>query len=121
MSWLGSPSWSASSARRMDRTRASRRLASPGGNTRMGPVVLKPIASMLVGATAAFALGAAVPAATQKKSDVDWNAVGQAFGIQPTAQSGGVWRIDIPRTDLKVMVPRTDPGSPKTFQVKPFF
>ena len=64
---------------------------------------------------------APAPAGQHQKSDIDWNAVGQARGIPATAQSGGVWRIDIPRTDLKVTLPRTDPSSPPTFQVKPFF
>jgi hypothetical protein len=51
-----------------------------------------------------LALAAAAPAARHQKDDVDWTAVGQAIGIAGTMQSGGVYRIDIPRTDLKVMI-----------------
>src|SRR5258708_36897863 len=58
---VGCPSWSASSARRMDRTRASRRLASRGGTTGMAHLVLKRIASILVVAPAALGAVAAVP------------------------------------------------------------
>jgi hypothetical protein len=83
--------------------------------------LFKQLAGIVVVAAAAFAVAAAAPAANHRKAASDWNAVGQALGIPATAQSGGVYRIDIPRTDLKVMVPRTDPNSPAPFQVKPFF
>jgi hypothetical protein len=79
------------------------------------------LAGILVVIVAALAVASAAPAGQHQKNDIDWNAVGQALGIQPTAQSAGVWRIDIPRTDLKVTLPRTDPSSPPTFQAKPFF
>jgi hypothetical protein len=87
----------------------------------MAHVALKRVASIIVVATAAFAVAAAGPAANDTKADIDWTAVGKALGIPDTAQSGGVWRFDIPRTDLKVKLPRTDPKSLASFQVKPFF
>jgi hypothetical protein len=83
--------------------------------------LLKQLASIVLVATAAFAVTAAAPAGQHRQTDIDWTAVGQALGIPGTVQSGGVWRFDIPRTDLKVKLPRTDPNSPGSFQVKPFF
>jgi hypothetical protein len=41
---------------------------------------------------------------SQRRADIDWNAVGQAIGIPGTPQSAGVYRVDIPRTDLKVTI-----------------
>jgi hypothetical protein len=59
----------------------------------------------------ALAILVAAPVASPArggKADIDWNAVGQALGIPATAQAGGVYRIDIPRTDLHVTLPLTD-------------
>jgi hypothetical protein len=70
----------------------------------------------------ALILAAAAPAAqNQQKDTIDWTAVGQAFGIQPTPQSGGVWRIDIPRTDLNVRVDGSPGLGLQNFRVRPFF
>jgi hypothetical protein len=62
----------------------------------------------LLVAVSALLVTAAAPAARVTKSDIDWNAVGQALGIPATPQAGGVYRIDIPRTDLNVTLPATD-------------
>src|SRR5947208_14429747 len=37
-------------------------------------------------------------------ADPDWNQVGQALGKSGSVQSGGVYRVGFPRTDLKVSV-----------------
>src|SRR5437868_5174260 len=58
-----------------------------------------------VATTLAAATGA--PAARHQKADVDWTAVGQAIGIAGTMQSGGVYRVDLPRADLKVSIKPT--------------
>jgi Domain of Unknown Function (DUF1259) len=51
--------------------------------------------------TAALAL--AVPlAAPSLAAEPDWNAVGQALGKTGAVQAGGVYRVGLPRTDLKV-------------------
>jgi hypothetical protein len=49
--------------------------------------------------TAAMASGGV--AAAQAK-DLDWTAVGKALGKEGTVQAGGVYRIGLPRSDLKV-------------------
>src|SRR5215212_1434914 len=41
---------------------------------------------------------------TQVRAEPDWNAVGQALGKQGTVQSGGVYRVSLPRSDLKVVL-----------------
>jgi hypothetical protein len=89
---------------------------------------LKRFASIVLVAGAALALAAAAPAGHQSRRDVDWTPVGQAFGIPGTVQSGGVYRIDVPRTDLKVTIQGTDPKTSRvsrtsrgSFQVKPSF
>jgi hypothetical protein len=62
------------------------------------------------------------PAAAHQKSDINWDAVGQALGIPGTMQSGGVYRIDIYRTDLTVTLPSTDrKASQATVHVLPAF
>jgi hypothetical protein len=69
-----------------------------------------------------LAIAAAAPAAPQQQKDtIDWTAVGNAFGIQPTPQAGGVWRIDIPRTDLNVHVEGAHGLALQDFRVRPFF
>src|SRR5262252_7000085 len=47
---------------------------------------------------------AAVGAPAQQTSDVDWNAVQTALGRPGTMMAGDVFRINMPRTDLKVTV-----------------
>jgi hypothetical protein len=47
--------------------------------------------------------GAAIGASAQQ-ADVDWNAVQDAVGRPGTMMNGGVFRIGIPRSDLKVTV-----------------
>src|SRR5438874_8377435 len=37
-------------------------------------------------------------------ADPDWNQVGQALGKSGAVQSGGIYRVGFPRTDLKVSV-----------------
>jgi uncharacterized protein DUF1259 len=55
---------------------------------------------MIVGMlTAAMAAGLA---ATAQAADPDWAAIGKALGKQGTVQPDGVYRIGLPRTDLKV-------------------
>ena len=77
------------------------------------------LAGIVVVAGAALMLAASAPAAGQGKLDTDWTPVGQALGIPGNVQSGGVYRIDIPRTDLKVKVhaPDTEPD----VKIKPAF
>ena len=41
-------------------------------------------------------------ASTVKAADDDWTAVGKALGKEGTEQAGGVYRIGLPRSDLKV-------------------
>jgi len=49
------------------------------------------------------ALAAIVPlAAPSLAAEPDWNAVGQALGKSGAVQPGGVYRVGLPRTDLKV-------------------
>src|SRR5437763_15688637 len=63
------------------------------------------ISNVLVVGVSTLALAAAAPAGVAKRStaaDVDWNAVAQAVGVPGTMQAGGVFRIDLPRSDLKV-------------------
>jgi hypothetical protein len=63
------------------------------------------ILSVLVAGVCMLALTAAAPAGVSKRgaaADMDWNAVAQAVGVPGTMQAGGVFRIDLPRTDLKV-------------------
>jgi hypothetical protein len=52
------------------------------------------IAALLVATVAGFT-------ATAKSQDIDWAAVGKAFGKEGAIQKGGVYRIGIPRSDLK--------------------
>jgi hypothetical protein len=55
---------------------------------------------MIVGMmTAAMAAGLA---ATAQAADPDWAAIGKALGKEGTVQPDGVYRIGLPRTDLKV-------------------
>jgi hypothetical protein len=58
-------------------------------------------------AVGALTLSAATPpnvGARSAATNVDWDAVGAAIGVTGTAQAGGVYRYDLPRTDLKVMI-----------------
>ncbi|HEV2550636.1 MAG TPA: DUF1259 domain-containing protein [Stellaceae bacterium] len=49
------------------------------------------------------ALAAMAPlAAPSLAAEPDWNAVGQALGKTGAVQAGGVYRVGLPRTDLKV-------------------
>lgn len=54
------------------------------------------VRSVILGFVAAAALAAPAQAAT------DWVAVGQALGKPGAAQAGGVYRVGLPRSDLKV-------------------
>jgi len=54
-----------------------------------------------------LALSAAAPSrvsAQPTATQVDWDAVAAAIGVPGTMQSGGVYRIDLPRSDLNVMI-----------------
>jgi hypothetical protein len=76
----------------------------------------------LAGALLGVVVVGNVPAAVHKKSDINWDAVGQALGIPGTMQSAGVYRIDIYRTDLNVTLPSTDrKTSQTTVHVLPAF
>lgn len=48
--------------------------------------------------TTILALTIAAPAAAEP----DWKAVGQALGREGSVQAGGIYRVGLPRTDLKV-------------------
>jgi hypothetical protein len=88
----------------------------------MTHVLDKKVVTFVVVAAAALALAAAIPAADKKKHDVDWTPVSQAIGIPGSMQSGGVYRIDIPRSDLNVKIQGTDlKTSTASFQIKPSF
>src|SRR6478609_2266401 len=52
--------------------------------------------AILMGLAAAAALALPAHAAS------DWNAVGKALGKTGTVQGGGVYRVGLPRSDLKV-------------------
>jgi hypothetical protein len=73
-----------------------------------------------VTAVALFLTGAS-SASQHKKVDIDWTPVGQALGIPGSLQSGGVYRIDIPRTDLNVKVMGGHRSGLQSFRVKPAF
>src|SRR5215831_889157 len=47
---------------------------------------------------------AAIGAPARQSGDVDWNAVQDALGRPGTMMAGDVFRVGIPRTDLKVTV-----------------
>jgi len=51
-----------------------------------------------------FSGGSAAIGAPARQADVDWNAVQDAVGRPGTMMNGGVFRIGIPRSDLKVTV-----------------
>jgi hypothetical protein len=91
----------------------------------MAHVVRRTLGSLAVVAGAVLALAVAAPASHHAKMTVDWTPVGQALGIPGTVQSGGVYRIDIPRTDLKVTLQYPAPQhghSPRgTVALKPSF
>jgi Domain of Unknown Function (DUF1259) len=91
----------------------------------MAHVVRRTLASLAVVAGAVLALAVAAPASHHNKMAVDWTPVGQALGIPGSVQSGGVYRIDIPRTDLKVTLQYPAPQhghSPRgTVALKPSF
>jgi hypothetical protein len=61
-------------------------------------------AGALTAAVCALVLTAAAPAGTGGRADVDWNAVSAAVGLPGAMQTGNVYRIDVPRSDLKVKV-----------------
>src|SRR5690348_15434496 len=48
--------------------------------------------------------GSAAVGAPARQADVDWNAVQDALGRSGTIMAGDVFRIGMPRTDLKVTV-----------------
>jgi hypothetical protein len=91
----------------------------------MAHVVRRTLASLTVVAGAVLALAVAAPASHHNKMAIDWTPVGQALGIPGAVQSGGVYRIDIPRTDLKVTLQYPAPQhghSPRgTVALKPSF
>ena len=61
----------------------------------------------ILAAAGVFALAAgSAPnvAAGPDAAHVDWAAVAKAIGVPGTMQAGGVYRIDLPRTDLKVKI-----------------
>jgi Domain of Unknown Function (DUF1259) len=49
-------------------------------------------------------LTAMVILTTQAQAEPDWNAVGQALGKPGMVQAGGVYRVSLPRSDLKVVL-----------------
>jgi hypothetical protein len=59
-----------------------------------------------VTAFAAFLAGIAL--ASEAKADPDWQAVARALGKEGAVQSGGVYRVGLPRTDLKVKLDGVD-------------
>jgi Domain of Unknown Function (DUF1259) len=50
----------------------------------------------------AVLVAAGALAAPSFAADPDWNQVGKALGKEGTQQSGGIYRVSLPRTDLKV-------------------
>ncbi len=65
------------------------------------------IAGIAVVMAAGFA-GVAPGQGKEQQSDPEWKAVEQALGKSGQIQSGGVFRIAMPRTDLKVKVQNVD-------------
>ena len=63
-------------------------------------------------AVAAAALVAAL--VTTPAAAADWPAVGAALGKTGSVQPGGVYRVGLPRSDLKVTLPRGDGDAPGT-------
>jgi hypothetical protein len=53
----------------------------------------------------AMALGLAV-AQAQAQAATDWGAVGKALGKDGSMQAGGIYKVSLPRTDLKVSLDR---------------
>src|SRR6266536_1380489 len=72
------------------------------------PLQRTAISSCVVVVTVAAVLmasgSAAVSAPARQSADVDWNAVQDALGRSGTMMAGDVFRIGMPRTDLKVTV-----------------
>jgi hypothetical protein len=65
------------------------------------------VGSMLLGSVSMVLVaggGAAIGAPSRQATDVDWSAVQDAVGRPGTMMPGDVYRIGIPRTDLKVTV-----------------
>jgi hypothetical protein len=65
------------------------------------------VGSMLLGSVSMVLVaggGAAIGAPSRQAADVDWSAVQDAVGRPGTMMPGDVYRIGIPRTDLKVTV-----------------
>ena len=50
------------------------------------------------------ALIAAISLATPALADPDWQAVGKALGKEGTVQPDGIYRVGLPRSDLKVLL-----------------
>jgi len=75
------------------------------------------VAAVAVAAATVLVLSVQASASPRHAAEIDWNAVSQAMGIPVSAQSGGVYRIDIPRSDLAVTLqeppPRAKRRAPK--------
>jgi hypothetical protein len=82
--------------------------------------VIKGLAAVVV-LGAALVLNAAAPSAHRSIQDVDWTPVGQAIGIPGSLQSGDVYRVDLPRTDLKVHIPANPALGIDKVHIKPAF
>jgi len=65
----------------------------------LGSVLLGSVSMVLVAGS-----GAAIGAPVRQAADVDWSAVQDAVGRPGTMMPGDVYRIGMPRTDLKVTV-----------------
>jgi hypothetical protein len=88
----------------------------------MSTISVKAYASMLTAVVVlALSLVSAAPAARSQKQDIDWTPVGQALGIPGTLQAGGVYRIDILRSDLRVKISRDRKLGIDSVRVKPAF
>src|SRR5215469_11521139 len=71
------------------------------------PIQRAAILSSVTFASVALVLlagGSAAVSAPARQADVDWNAVQDALGRSGTMMPGDVFRIGMPRTDLKVNV-----------------
>jgi hypothetical protein len=59
---------------------------------------------LAVALTATLLVGIGNASAQQTRTQIDWTPVGNAIGVQGKVQPDGVYRIGLPRTDLKVTV-----------------
>src|ERR1051326_7694546 len=73
-------------------------------NSRLQRSAILLCVTLLSVATVLVSGGSAIGAPARQSGDVDWNAVQDALGRSGTMMPGDVFRVGIPRSDLKVTV-----------------